>query len=155
MNVTLHPEDMLPERRVFISARHIVLGAIASRDWQPQHHNHDYAIEAKLPGIILNAPSQIGWFVSYLGGFFGSEIRVARWRMKMHRPIGPSTQLVFAGQVDRVAEDDADLRWAELSLKARVGDDVRSSARILVALAGAACPWTIVGDRWRPPHFVD
>lgn len=155
MSRILQAGDALPEHRVTITARHIVLGAMASRDWQPQHHDHDHAIAANLPGIILNTPSQIGWFTGYLSNWAGPEARIARWRLKMSAPICSSTGIVFTGAVSHVADDPAGFRWAEFDLEAKVGPDVRSSARILAAMPGTINPWTLKGENWQPPVFSE
>ena len=39
----VHDGDELPELVVPVSATTIVLGALASRDWRPMHHDHDFA----------------------------------------------------------------------------------------------------------------
>lgn len=47
----------LPPLRRIVSARDITMGAAASRDWQPQHHDIAHAQGMKLPDIIMNAPT--------------------------------------------------------------------------------------------------
>ena len=39
------PGQELPSLRVAVSATTIVLGALASRDWRPMHHDKAFAIE--------------------------------------------------------------------------------------------------------------
>ena len=69
--------DELPPLDVPISARTVVMGATASRDWQPQHH--DYAWATKRAGtkdIFLNTPNQAGWIERYLTDWTGARGRV-------------------------------------------------------------------------------
>ncbi len=160
MTRTIRIGETLPERRVNISALHIVLGAIASRDWQPQHHDHEQATAARLPGIILNAPSQIGWFIGYVTAWTGPHARIARWRLSMLKPICPGTRLVMTGTVRSVKDDPAGLRWIELDLAmsredANAAQERLSAARMLVAMPGTVEPWAVTAEAWRPPPFTD
>ena len=36
--------DELPVLQKDVSATTVVLGALASRDWRPMHHDHDFAV---------------------------------------------------------------------------------------------------------------
>ena len=47
------PDLLLPVTRKLVS-----MGAAASRDWQPQHHDPDWARKAGLPDIIMNNYTQ-------------------------------------------------------------------------------------------------
>ena len=37
--------DTLPELGINVTATTVVLGALASRDWRPMHHDKNFAIE--------------------------------------------------------------------------------------------------------------
>ncbi|MDD3800420.1 MAG: hypothetical protein PHE36_14720, partial [Novosphingobium sp.] len=63
-------ERLLPVVRT-VSARDIVMGAAASRDWQRQHHDIAYAREMNLPDVIMNAPTQTGWLHAYAMSWAG------------------------------------------------------------------------------------
>lgn len=144
--------DRLPARLLHVTARHVVLGAMASRDWQPQHHDHAHAIAAGLPDIILNTPTQIGWFCAFLTDWAGPEARIARWRLKMMAPITPGMDIVISGKV-RMVDTIAGLRWIEVDLAAQAGELLCSSAHMLVALLveGGVMPWHLDGAVWAPP----
>ena len=63
MKANLMPGDPLPTLEVPVTARMIVSGAAASRDWQPQHHDHTWAVErAGTRDIFINTPTLAGWF---------------------------------------------------------------------------------------------
>ncbi|WP_150291473.1 MaoC/PaaZ C-terminal domain-containing protein [Sphingobium estronivorans] len=142
--------ERLPERQVHVTARHVVLGAMASRDWQPQHHDHGHALTAGLPGIILNTPAQTGWFCGYLTDWAGPQARIARWRLRMIVPITPGTDIVFSGEARRVG-DSGGVLWIEADLAIHAGATLYSSARFLAALPGATSPWSLDDAAWTPP----
>ena len=49
----------LPELSVDVTATTVVLGAMASRDWRPMHHDKDFAVERNgLKNIFINTPKQ-------------------------------------------------------------------------------------------------
>lgn len=144
--------EALPPREVRITARHIVLGAMASRDWQPQHHDHGYAIASGHRDIILNTPSQAGWFCGYVTDWTGADARVARWRLRMAHPIVPGDLVRFGGTVRGWRESDG-LGWADLDLSAQVADLPCSTMRLLAALPIDRSPWDIDEAIWTPPPF--
>lgn len=148
--------ERLPERRVHITARHVVLGAMASRDWQPQHHDHAHALTAGLPDIILNTPTQTGWFCAYLTDWAGAQARIARWRLRMIAPITPGMDLLFSGEA-RTAGESTGVRWIEADLAIHSGATLCSSARFLAALPGekGVSPWHLEGPAWAPPRLSE
>ncbi len=155
--LTVKPGDKLPPLHVQITAAHVVGSAIASRDWQPQHHDRDHAVRAKLPDIILNTPSQLGWFCRYATDWCGPHGRVGRTKLEMRRPICPGDALAFGGVVEWAGDDSSSGRWIELSLTMARGPEVVSSARLMLALptANGVNPWKVKGADWAPPHFQD
>ena len=109
-----------------------VMGAAASRDWQPQHHDIGYAQEMKLPGIIMNAPTQTGWFHAYAMDWAGPGAQIARWRLKMRRPICPGAEITFSGTVKRVETTEQGVNWVWLDLRSDSGNELMSSMVVLL-----------------------
>ena len=55
--------DSLPELAVEVTPTTVVLGALASRDWRPMHHDYKFATERNgVADIFLNTPNQAAWF---------------------------------------------------------------------------------------------
>jgi hypothetical protein len=53
----------LPVLAVDVSATTIILGALASRDWRPMHHDRDFAQKRNgVRDIFMNTPNQAAWF---------------------------------------------------------------------------------------------
>ena len=69
----------LPELRYDVTATTVVLGALASRDWRPMHHDKDFAVERNgTRDIFLNTPNQAAWFERYLTDWTGPHGRLGR-----------------------------------------------------------------------------
>ena len=82
MNVAIHsltldavrPGDVLPVLRYDVTATTVVLGALATRDWRPMRHDHDFAVNRNgTRDIFLNTPNQAAWFERYLTDWSGPK----------------------------------------------------------------------------------
>ena len=145
--------DQLPQLTVDVTARTVVMGASASRDWQPQHHDHAWAIErAGTRDIFLNTPNQAGWIERYLTSWTGPTGRLGRLRFRMRVPVCPGDRLVFNGTVEDVTVDDDGCCWADLRVDLTVDDTTvtECGARIAIPADDDDNPWQRSGDRWRP-----
>lgn len=141
----------LPPHFVHFTARHIILGAMASRDWQPQHHDHEHARAANLPGIILNTPAQTQWFLSYVTAWAGPQARPARWRLGMKAPISPGDAVTFSGMIESAQADAAGHDWVVFSLEMIRGSRPVSHCRLMCAVGEGV--WQLSGADWQPPLF--
>jgi len=85
--------DRLPELPVRITATTIVLGASATRDWQPQHHDHAWAVHrAGTRDIFMNTPTQAGWISRYITDWTGPTAGSGAWRSACGRRSTPTTR---------------------------------------------------------------
>lgn len=111
----------LPDATRMVTARDIVMGAAASRDWQPQHHDADHACAMNLPGIIMNTPTQTGWFHGYLLEWAGRNARIGRWKLSMLRPICPGMTVILGGTViaNQAAAKGGNWLWLDLAITAQ------------------------------------
>ena len=140
--------EALPSLVVDITPRRVIMGASASRDWQPQHHDHAWAVEKVGPrGIFLNTPNQAGWIERYLTQWGGPTTRLGKLRFRMRRPVCPGDELVFDGTVRAVEPP-----WIDIDIALTVGGDVVTSctARLAVPAGPDDNPWSRSGDDWRP-----
>ncbi|MCP5395242.1 MAG: hypothetical protein H6918_00655 [Sphingomonadaceae bacterium] len=115
-----------------VTARDIVMGAAASRDWQPQHHDHDHALAMNLPGIIMNAPTQTGWLHGYALQWAGQGARIGRWRLKMNRPVCPGMTVNLGGTVTQRKPAWDGFEWVWLDLEMWTSGEVCSSMAMLL-----------------------
>lgn len=147
------PGDKLPELPISITRKRVIMGATSSRDWQPIHHDSEWARErAGLPDIIMNNYTQAGWLSQYLTRWGGPQARIARLRFSMRSPLCPGDEALLCAEVDSVtATGDCD--WVDITLSIRVGERVATTASARLALPGAEqqrSPWALSGDAWQP-----
>jgi acyl dehydratase len=138
----------LPPLEVKVLARHVVMGASSSRDWQPQHHDTHWAVErVKVKDIFLNTPNQAGWFERYLTDWTGPSGRLAKVRFKMKKSVCAGDTMRFEGTVAEIDDGFVDVDVV-LSVDGDVATECR--ARIAVPRNETDDPWQRTGDDWRP-----
>jgi acyl dehydratase len=145
--------DRLPPLPYDVTATTVVLGAMATRDWRPMHHDHDFAVNRNgTRDIFLNTPNLAAWFERYLTDWSGPRGRIGRMTFRMKDSIYPGDTMVFEGTVTDVSIDDTGCGWAELDVTVRVGDRVCTQCTARLALPASADdnPWGRRGERWQP-----
>ena len=141
--------DTLPTLALPVTARTVVLGASSSRDWQPQHHDHAWAVDrAGTRDIFLNTPNQAGWIERYLTDWTGPRGRLGRLKFRMRKPVCPGDELRFDGTVTAVGDSG----WVDVDVTLRVDDTTvtECTARIAIPADDGDNPWARRGDDWRP-----
>ena len=74
----------LPPLSYDVTATTVVLGALATRDWRPMHHDHAFAVHRNgTRDIFMNTPNQAAWFERYLTDWTGPKGRLGRMRFRM------------------------------------------------------------------------
>ena len=134
----------------------VVLGAMASRDWRPQHHDYKFATERNgLDDIIMNTPNLAAWFERYLTDWTGPKGRLGRIKFRMKDSVYPGETMRFTGSVTGV--EDAvgparDVGWVDVAIDLSAGDKscVGCEARIAVPMTPDANPWKLKGNDWKP-----
>ena len=138
-----------------VSATTVVLGALASRDWRPMHHDRDFAINRNgVQDIFLNTPTQAGWFERYLFDWAGPTARLAKMRFAMKASIFPGATMRFSGEVcAREPSDCGRWVWIDLQLAIHLDDGVLASeceARLALPLSHETNLWSVSAAEWRP-----
>jgi acyl dehydratase len=145
--------DPLPELAVDVTATTVVLGAMASRDWRPMHHDYDFAVNRNgVKNIFLNTPNQAAWFERYLTDWTGPAGRLGRIQFRMKDSVFPGDRMVFRGAVESLETDDTGCAWVGVALELAVEDRVVTAcnARIAIPATEGDNPWKRRGDRWKP-----
>ena len=145
--------DALPTLEVKIRARHVVMGASSSRDWQPQHHDTHWAVErVKVKDIFLNTPNQAGWIERYLTDWTGPKGRLGKLRFKMKKSVCAGDTLTFDGKVAGVSTDETGVGWVDIDVLLNVEGELATEcrARIAVPVSDDDNPWQRRDDEWRP-----
>lgn len=143
----------LPPLSHDVTATTVVLGALASRDWRPMHHDKEFAIHRNgVKDIFINTPNNAAWFERYITDWTGPKGRLGRMKFKMKRPVFPGDTMVFNGRVTKVATDASDCCWIELAVTVSVQGEVNTECQARVAIPSNALdnPWQRKGERWQP-----
>jgi acyl dehydratase len=145
--------DALPELRYEVTATTVVLGALATRDWRPMHHDKDFAVTRNgTQDIFLNTPNQAAWFERYLTDWSGPHGRLARVTFRMLGSVFPGDLMVLRGVVESTEVDAVDCGFATVAVTLAVGDDAKTTCAARLALPRSVedNPWARRGDQWRP-----
>ena len=144
---------VLPELAKEVKPVTVVLGAMASRDWRPQHHDYQFATEHNgLENIIMNTPNLAAWFERYLTDWSGPKGRLGRIEFRMKDSVYPGEIMRFLGTVMEVGPAQNGVGWVEVAIELRAGDKlcVGCTARIAIPANEAANPWALKGEDWKP-----
>ena len=131
----------------------VVLGAMASRDWRPQHHDYKFAVNNNgLQDIIMNTPNLAAWFERYLTDWTGPKGRLGRIKFRMKDSVYPGDTMHFAGKVTGVARAAKSTGWVDVKIELTAGPKqcVSCEARIAIPETSDANPWKLKGDDWKP-----
>lgn len=136
-----------------VTATTVVLGAMASRDWRPMHHDHEFAVTRNgTRDIFMNTPNQAAWFERYLTDWTGPYGRLGRLTFRMRGSVFPGDRMTLTGTVRDVTVDEVGCGWVQVdvALSTAAGTATECAARVAVPTAPEDNPWTRRGDRWRP-----
>lgn len=151
--------EPVPGLAVEVTPTTVVLGAIASRDWRPMHHDYKFATERNgVQDIFLNTPNQAAWFERYVTDWTGPTGRLGRMKFRMRDSIFPGDTMAFSATVTDVAVDEVGCAWASLEVTLSATSEARPEPRVCstctVRVAVPATPddnpWTRRGDQWKP-----
>ena len=145
--------EALPSLRYDVTATTVVLGALATRDWRPMHHDHDFAVNRNgVQDIFLNTPNQAAWFERYLTDWSGPRGRLGRVKFRMKGSVFPGDVMVFDGTVTSVTTDPSGCGWVELDVALAVNGEVKTecSARLALPAEPGDNPWARRAERWNP-----
>ena len=145
--------EALPPLRYDVSTTTVVLGAMASRDWRPMHHDRGFAVDRNgMKDIFMNTPNQAAWLERYLSDWAGPTCRLGRFSFRMHDSVFPGDTMTIQGVVEKVETDVLGCSWARLALTLKVKDKTMTSFSARVALPSKPRdnPWVRRGEDWRP-----
>jgi acyl dehydratase len=145
--------DRLPELRYGVTATTVVLGALATRDWRPMHHDRDFAVERNgARDIFLNTPNQQAWLERFVTDWTGPLGRLGRLRFRMRDSVYPGDTMRITGTVAGTESDAAGCGWASVAVEVHADDRLctTASARIALPTSPDDNPWRRAGDRWLP-----
>jgi hydroxyacyl-ACP dehydratase HTD2-like protein with hotdog domain len=146
-------DDTLPPLSYDVTATTVVLGALASRDWRPQHHDYAFATGRNgVKDIFLNSPNQAAWLERYVTDWTGPRGRMGKLGFRMLDSIFPGDTMTFNGTVTSTETDDAGCGWVGIDITVTVGERTCTTAKARVALPSTPedNPWSRKGENWKP-----
>jgi hypothetical protein len=149
----IEPGSALPELHHDCEPITIVLGALAARDWRPQHHDYKFATEHNgVRDIFMNTPNLAAWFERYITDWTGPLGRLGWIRFRMQDSVFPGEEMVFRGTVKDVSTDEVGCAWAEVDLELTSAGRRTTvcTARVAVPAREGDNPWNRRGDQWQP-----
>ncbi|SDU79690.1 MaoC family dehydratase [Gordonia westfalica] len=126
-------QDLEPRSIGPVTQTDIVRFAGAGGDFNPLHHDPEYAVRAGLPGVISMGQMQAGMLAAWVADLVHVE-HLLGFSVRFASPLQIGETLTLAGDVDSI-ETTADTAVANLSLQATVGDRVVVSARARARVA--------------------
>lgn len=107
---TIMPKEVsvgmkLPELSVPISPTFIVAGALASRDFQPVHHDPGYAAQRGMPAVFTNIMTTQGLVSRFITDWTGPEALLQNLDLRLGTSNFPDDVLTLAGRVAQVRDD--------------------------------------------------
>ena len=145
--------DALPALICEVSATTIVLGALASRDWRPMHHDHDFAVHRNgMRDIFMNTPNQAAWFERYLTDWSGPKGRLGRMKFRMGRSVFAGDTMILRGVVAKVEVDATGCGWVDIDVELLADGEQATTCAVRLALPTTLDdnPWDRRSDRWQP-----
>ena len=143
----------LPVLEKDVTARTVVFGAVASRDWLPQHYDPKFANQKHgVQDIFMNTPNLAAWFERYLTDWTGPKGRIGRIKFRLEDSVFPGDRMHFEGRVTGVESMGNGNGWVDVAISLTAGEQscVSCEARIAVPEAADANPWALDGAEWRP-----
>jgi acyl dehydratase len=130
--------DEVAPLEIRVTTTMIVAGAIASRDFMPVHHDHEYAKTQGSPNLFMNILTTNGYCVRFLTDWAGPEAMVKNLSIRLGVPCFPDDPLRFTGSVTGKTEGTGGENFLEVTFKGSnsLGDHVSGTA-ILSLLDGA------------------
>lgn len=145
--------DELPELSIDVTPSTVVLGALATRDWRPMHHDKDFAQERNgTRHIFINTPHNAAYFERYITDWTGPKGRLGKIQFRMSDSVFPGDTMVFHGKVEDTGTDAKGCGWVDLAVWLTVGEKTTTSCKARVALPTDADdnPWKRKGSDWQP-----
>jgi acyl dehydratase len=109
----------------------IVAAAIATRDFEPVHHDHEAAKRAGVKDNFLNIISTGGFVGKYITDWSGPEGRLKKLDIKLGATVFPGDTLTSTGKVaKKYQEGDQNLVDIEYALSVAMGPHAWGTATI-------------------------
>ena len=146
--------DAPPPLEVKVTATTVVLGALASRDWRPMHHDYEFAVNRQgTRNIFLNTPNQAAWFERFVTDWTGPTGRLGKMTFRMRDSVFPDDVMTISGTVTETSVDESGVGWVDMDVELSTDDGrlcTTCAARVALPTDTNDNPWRRSGNQWRP-----
>ncbi len=97
-------DDELPPLEIAIDRTFVIAAAIATRDYQDVHHDHEAAVKRGAPDIFLNILTTTGLVNRFVTDWAGPHARINKTAIRLGMPAHPGDTLTFTGTVTESAD---------------------------------------------------
>jgi hypothetical protein len=97
--------DKLPALDIDITTSLVVCGALATRDFEPVHHNKAEAQAVGLPDVFMNILTSQGLMTRFATDWSGPEAVVKSIDLKLGAPNIPGMVMTVTGEVTAIDRD--------------------------------------------------
>ena len=104
--------DKLPELAIDITTGLIVGGAIATRDYEPVHHDKSVAQAAGLPDVFMNILTSQGLMSRFVTDWSGPATVIKKLDLKLGAPNVPGMVMTISGEVTDQDDDSGQISIA-------------------------------------------
>ncbi len=94
--------DRLPELAIDVTTGLVVCGALATRDFEPVHHDRSAAQATGLPDVFMNILTSQGLMTRFATDWSGPEAVVKSLDIKLGAPNVPGMVMKITGEVTAV-----------------------------------------------------
>ncbi len=91
-----------------VTATTIVAGALSVNDFNPLHHDGEFARERGMPDIYMGLQVTSGWAYKYLTSWAGPGSLLRRAEFRLGVPCFPGTPLIWTGKVVKKYRKDGE-----------------------------------------------
>ena len=106
--------DKLPELAIDITSGLIVGGAIATRDYEPVHHDKSVAQAAGLPDVFMNILTSQGLMSRFVTDWSGPEAVIKKLDLRLGAPNVPGMVMTITGEVTEKNDSNGQVSIAVL-----------------------------------------
>ena len=97
--------DRLPELAIDVTTGLVVCGALATRDFEPVHHDKSAAQATGLPDVFMNILTSQGLMTRFATDWSGPEAVVKSLDIKLGAPNVPGMVMTITGEVTAVDDE--------------------------------------------------
>jgi len=124
----------LPPLSMDMTVTKLMMAASATRDWQPMHHDRDYARnKSKAKDIFINTGFNMGMMCRAITDWAGPKSFITRLNFKMEKSIYAGDTMTITGKVTgkRVADGNK-LVDIDLLVSSQTEPTTRASATVML-----------------------